>query len=224
MHWDGFIVSDKTWMHTPEALAKHYISYNAKVGDTISPKRLSGVKGEWKSDFESPPFWKECPTLKRIMALRSIRFLLGRSLFSVYMKKRRKLLVYLIKLCFGSGGNWRDPTRSSRSRHVGLRLSSEAPSHSEVTFLSEFVGRVTLRSPLPKLAEQLRQSFFKGVHRPTCLEEWGLWLFPQVEKWCRFSLMSWLSVWICSDLRTLVRANGGGGKEARSRECSLYPV
>lgn len=26
------MVSDKTWMHTPEALAKHYISYNAKVG------------------------------------------------------------------------------------------------------------------------------------------------------------------------------------------------
>lgn len=94
MHWDGFIVSDKTWMHTPEALAKHYISYNAKVGDTISPKLLSGGKGEWKSDFESPPFWKECPTLKRIAALRSIHFLLRRSLFSVYMKKSRNLLVY----------------------------------------------------------------------------------------------------------------------------------
>lgn len=45
MHQDGFIVSDKTWMHTPEALAKHYISYNAKVGDTISPKLLSVEKG-----------------------------------------------------------------------------------------------------------------------------------------------------------------------------------
>lgn len=34
--------------------------------------------------------------------------------------------------------------------------------------------------------------------------------------------MSWLSVSICSDLKTLVRANGGVGKEARSRECSLF--
>lgn len=25
------VVLDKTWMHTPEALAKHYIPYNAKV-------------------------------------------------------------------------------------------------------------------------------------------------------------------------------------------------
>lgn len=45
------IVTDKTWMHTPEALAKHYISYNAKVclffellllssGDVIKRKGL----------------------------------------------------------------------------------------------------------------------------------------------------------------------------------------
>lgn len=26
-----FSVTDKTWMHTPEALSKHYIPYNAKV-------------------------------------------------------------------------------------------------------------------------------------------------------------------------------------------------
>lgn len=25
------VVSEKSWMHTPEALAKHYITYNAKV-------------------------------------------------------------------------------------------------------------------------------------------------------------------------------------------------
>lgn len=31
IEWAVCIVSDKTWMHTPEALAKHYISYNAKV-------------------------------------------------------------------------------------------------------------------------------------------------------------------------------------------------
>lgn len=26
-----FFIADKTWMHTPEALSKHYIPYNAKV-------------------------------------------------------------------------------------------------------------------------------------------------------------------------------------------------
>lgn len=26
-----FQISDKSWMHTPEALVKHYIAYNAKV-------------------------------------------------------------------------------------------------------------------------------------------------------------------------------------------------
>lgn len=34
--------------------------------------------------------------------------------------------------------------------------------------------------------------------------------------------MSWLSVWICSDLRTLVRGRRGGGKETRNREWSLF--
>lgn len=29
--WAVCIFADKTWMHTPEALAKHYIPYNAKV-------------------------------------------------------------------------------------------------------------------------------------------------------------------------------------------------
>ena len=27
----NYLISDKSWMHTPEALAKHYIGYNAKV-------------------------------------------------------------------------------------------------------------------------------------------------------------------------------------------------
>lgn len=49
-HQDGFIISDKTWMHTPEALAKHYISYNAKVGETISLLLLS-VKKEKERSF-----------------------------------------------------------------------------------------------------------------------------------------------------------------------------
>lgn len=30
-----YLISDKSWMHTPEALAKHYIGYNAKV--RVSP-------------------------------------------------------------------------------------------------------------------------------------------------------------------------------------------
>lgn len=33
--WAVCVISDKTWMHTPEALAKHYIPYNAKVCCTI---------------------------------------------------------------------------------------------------------------------------------------------------------------------------------------------
>lgn len=48
-HQDGFIISDKTWMHTPEALAKHYISYNAKVGEATSLLRLSVEKEKEKS-------------------------------------------------------------------------------------------------------------------------------------------------------------------------------
>lgn len=48
-HQDGFIISDKTWMHTPEALAKHYISYNAKVGEAISLLLLSAEKEKEKS-------------------------------------------------------------------------------------------------------------------------------------------------------------------------------
>ncbi|XP_034288428.1 PTB domain-containing engulfment adapter protein 1 [Pantherophis guttatus] len=31
---------DKTWMHTPEALSKHYIPYNAKAG-SVTPKSPS---------------------------------------------------------------------------------------------------------------------------------------------------------------------------------------
>lgn len=48
-HQDGFIISDKTWMHTPEALAKHYIAYNAKVGEAISLLLLSVEKEKVKS-------------------------------------------------------------------------------------------------------------------------------------------------------------------------------
>lgn len=48
-HHDGFIIPDKTWMHTPEALAKHYISYNAKVGEAVSLLLVSADKEEEKS-------------------------------------------------------------------------------------------------------------------------------------------------------------------------------
>lgn len=110
-----------------------------------------------------------------------------------------------------------DLTRSS-SCHDEQKLHSEAANHSEVTFLSEFVGRVTLGSPLHKLVEQLQRSVSK---RYVLLPAWRNDGYD-VEKRCRILLISWLSVWICTDLRTFVRAKGGERKETRSRECSLF--
>lgn len=59
------IVADKTWMHTPEALAKHYISYNAKVCFFFSLWKMEAgfsnvSKLKWriktKSDLLCTPF------------------------------------------------------------------------------------------------------------------------------------------------------------------------
>lgn len=63
---------------------------------------------------------------------------------------------------------------------------------------------------------------FYAMCRLTCLKEWVISLFPEVKKRFRITLMSWLSVWICSDLRTLVRGRGSAGKETWNRECSLF--
>lgn len=63
---------------------------------------------------------------------------------------------------------------------------------------------------------------FKAMRRLTCLKEWVIWLFPEVKKRYGVTLMSWLSVWICSDLRRWDRGRGDGGKETGHSEWLLF--
>lgn len=118
--------------------------------------------------------------------------------------KEIKLKFRLCLLSFCSCGNlkWPDPKQPPpRWAEASLRSSKSLWSHFSVrvcrtchsTFSSSQIGRAAAAE------------CFKAIPPPTCLEEWGIWLFPEVEKRCRISLMSWLSVWICTDLRTLVR-------------------
>lgn len=76
---------------------------------------------------------------------------------------------------------------------------------SKVTLLSEPVGRVRLQSPPHKLVVQN----FRKSDASSDLQR----LFPEVKKWLGILLMSWLSVWVCSDLRKRVR----GREEVEAR-------
>lgn len=70
-------------MHTPEALAKHYISYNAKVGETISLLLLSVKK-------EKEKFFCFSTMLKRMSILEQNNNAFAPSLRSLYLYLYRK--------------------------------------------------------------------------------------------------------------------------------------
>lgn len=110
-------------------------------------------------------------------------------------------------------------------RDLTSRLSGSFAQQQQITLKSLFcrsLSDVSLYSLLFTNWSCSCGRVFYAMCRLTCLKEWVIWLFPEVKKRFRITLMSWLSVWICSDLRTLVRGRGGAGKETWNREWSLF--